>query len=321
MVTDEPEVLAPADDVVVCAQVVSPEEGLSAQFDGVGQEVEEGNPDGGLKEHGQTAAHGTYAILAVDLHHFLLLLHGVLLLGIFLAEGVNLGFQHTHLGAAHVALLGGGINQYLHDEGEQQQHNAHGQTPSVQPVEEIEDEEAVDPLEQGPAKVDDVFQLQVGLQGSLLVGVLEDVEVVGTHVHLHQCGLGTVDVECGLHGSLKVLQHAFIAHRSFGLLVSDALQGGVSEVLMADEDAAEELVLESHPVQGRFHLLALVSGFAQVVHAFALFLIGEAAVVVLKVEALLQHLGVLLPLQVDGLGVGLKVFTHLAGLYTDVQHI
>ena len=55
VVADEPDIRTPFDDGVVGAQILHPQETLSAQLDGIWHEVEHCNPDRQLDQHRQTA--------------------------------------------------------------------------------------------------------------------------------------------------------------------------------------------------------------------------------------------------------------------------
>ena len=129
MVAKQGKVEVPVQQVVVCRQVVGPEELLSAQFDGVRHEEEEGHPHRHLYQGGQASAHGAHAILAVELHGLLLLLQGILGIGILVVDLVDVGLECTHLGSREVLLVGEGEYDGLHDEREQKEHDTHVHTP------------------------------------------------------------------------------------------------------------------------------------------------------------------------------------------------
>ena len=315
VVADEPEVLRPADEVVVGREVVGPEEALSPEFDGVGDEVEEGNPDGHLDEHGQAASHGRDTVLGVELHHLLLLLHGVFLLGVFGVDFVHLGLQHAHTGRGQVAFLRGGVDEGLHDEREQQEHDAHVEAEAREPVEEVEDEEAVDPLDDGPPEVHQVLQLEVLVGEAEAVGGLEGVEVVGAQVELHLGGLLARGVEGRLHLGLIHLQVAAV------LLLRGAGEADVLEVLVADDDGREELVLEVNPVERLLDVLGDVLHLVELLRALVLYLVGEGGVAVLERAAFLLLLGHVVPREVDGRHRRGKEVAQALGLDGEVEHV
>ena len=147
------------------------------------------------------------------------------------------------------------------------------------------------------------------------------MEVVGADVQLQQRGLAAVAVKGGLHGGAVFLQGAFVANGHVGCGCRLAAERSLGEVLVADEHAAEELVLEGHPVEGLLALEQLFRRLAQVVHTAFLLLVGEAAEAVLEVEALLQHLGRFLPFDEHGLGAGLQVACHAVGADGDVEQV
>ena len=125
MVTNTKNGLLPCENILVSGEVIGPKERLLAEFDSVWHEVKHRNPDGHLYQHWQTSAHRIGTILAIELHRFLLLLECILLVGVFLIYLVYLWPQHTHLSAGEIALLGGGINNNLKYQGDNQQHHSH----------------------------------------------------------------------------------------------------------------------------------------------------------------------------------------------------
>ena len=315
VVADEPEVGVPAEQFVVAREVVGPEETLAAQLDAVGHEVEERNPDGHLDEHRQTAAHGRNAVLRIELHHLLLLLHGVLLAGIFLGELVNLGLEHTHLGRREITLLRGGIDQNLDDDGQEEQHHTHRQTPRGEPVEKRHDDPAVDPLEERPAQIDQVLELgRLPGEGQLVVG-LEDVEVVGTHVHLQARLPRPAAVEGHRKSGVVLLEVAR------ALLLGRGVQRGLGEAVGRQQHAGEELILESHPCQRLVGRLGLLLRLVEVVGVAVRLAERERGVALLEVEALLLLRGHAVPLDEELVGTRLQQRREAAGRERDVDHV
>ena len=63
----------PLGDGVGHGEVGDPEEVLAAEFGGVLEDTEEAKEDGDLQEHGEATTEGVDSVVAVELHHFLLL--------------------------------------------------------------------------------------------------------------------------------------------------------------------------------------------------------------------------------------------------------
>ena len=91
------------------------------------------------------------------MHRLLLFLHRIFLVGVFGIERIDFGLEHAHTGAGQIALLGGWINKGFHDDGQQQQYESHMETEALEPIEEIDDEPTVDPTNNRPAKIHEVF--------------------------------------------------------------------------------------------------------------------------------------------------------------------
>ena len=159
MVADTPNVGTPRNHAIIRGKVFGPQEALLAKFNSVGHKVEHGDPDGHLYQHGQATAHGAHAILRVERHHSLLLLHRILLVGILLAEFIDFGFEHTHLGTAQETLTRGNIDDEAEQDGNQQEYDTHRQAQAGQEVEDVEREEAVDPLEKRPTEINQFLHL------------------------------------------------------------------------------------------------------------------------------------------------------------------
>ena len=102
MASQERDMEREVDERIVSGKVVCPQEALLAEFNGTRHEHEQGHQDRELYQHRQTSAHRTDSVLAVEAHHFLLLLHGIFLLGVLLVYLVDFRFQYAHLGRGHV---------------------------------------------------------------------------------------------------------------------------------------------------------------------------------------------------------------------------
>ena len=184
MVADERQFGGPVDQVVIGREVVGPEETLLAQLDGVGHKVKHCHPNGHLNEHRQATAHRVDAILAVHRHHFLLLLHGVFLLGILPVDFLDLRPEHTHLGTAHETLAAWHVDDSMEQNGDQQQHNTHWQAQLGEEIEDVDRKVAVDPFEDRPAEVDKLFQFQVAVVQTVFVHALQQAVLVRPEVEL-----------------------------------------------------------------------------------------------------------------------------------------
>ena len=198
-----------------------------------------------------------------------MLLHGIFLLGIFSADGINLWLQYAHLSTTQVTLLVRGINQQLNNNGKQQQDNTHVHAKAGEPMEEGHDEPAVDITEDEPAQINDVFQFGVLVGLAKFVVCLQGMELVGAQIHLQFGRLIARGVEEGLHLSLVSLQVA--------ILLLCFLRGGkmgIREVLRSNKYGAEELVPESYPVEGFLGIFCFIAGLAQFLCTFILALIG-----------------------------------------------
>ena len=189
MVANEPQVGIPTDEFVVGRKIVCPKELFATQGNGVGNEVEEGNPDGHLNEHRQATAHGADTVFAVKLHHLCLLLHGILGFGILGIQSIYLGLENSHASTAQVALLGGGVDEDLNNDGEQKQYNAHVHAETGEEVEQGQDNPTVDDAEQRPAQIYEVLQFEVLAGCNEVVVFLEQMKIVWTEVQAEFCRL------------------------------------------------------------------------------------------------------------------------------------
>ena len=106
------------------------------------------------------------------------------------------------------------------------------------------------------------------------------MEVVGAEVQLELRRLGGIEVN--LCRSLVLLEPALIVVA--GLCCGER---GLRHGLFGDEDGAEELVLEGNPLKRFLDVLGFVARLAEVLHTLFLTLVGEGAVAVLEVGALL----------------------------------
>ena len=184
-VGDERDVCAPLHNLVGSAQVIGPQEGLTAQFDTRREEGEHRDKDGHLQQHGQTAAHGVGTGQAVQFHGLLLLLDGIFLIGIFLVDLCDIGGQEAHLGLRDVSLVGQRREHDLEDDGQHQDDETVVAHEFAQPVKDGNDDTCVDPTEELPAQRDEVGELQV-LLGRELVVAREHVVAVRAHVEIER---------------------------------------------------------------------------------------------------------------------------------------
>ena len=139
--------------------------------------------------------------------------------------------------------------------------------------------------------------------------------VVGREEHLHLGWLFAAGVEERLHVGGIVFQVAAL------LLQRGAGQVGVREILVCDEDAAEELVFESDPIQRFGDFFRFRARLAQVVRAFPFDFIGEGGVAALEVEAFFLLAGHFVPFNVHRLYRGQEEPFQSLGLDFEVHHV
>ncbi len=104
------------------------DEGGTAEFRRRLQHVEEGEEDGDLQEHRQATTHGRNVVIAVKLEH--LLAGFLLIIGIFLADFLNLRLQEAHALHAGVALTVERPDDETHDKS----HRHNSPTPVPEPT-------------------------------------------------------------------------------------------------------------------------------------------------------------------------------------------
>ena len=315
VVADAPDVEVPGKETVVGGEVVGPEEALLAKLDGVRHKVKHGNPDGHLDEHGQAAAHGAHAILRVERHGFLLALQGILLLGIFGRNEVDFGLEYTHFGTAHVTLAGGHIDNDAEQDGDEQKHDAHGQTHAGEEVEDVEREITVYPAHNGPAQVNEFLKVVLGFAQAVVVHALQQAVVVGAEEELELRGCGTCGVEGGLHLSVVVLQIAAVL---FFLL---AFEVNLVERLLGHEHGTEVLVFESNPVHLARDALLLGSVFREFLGIVAVHFVSECGVHVFKIEPFFVLCHAVVPGHGQVLGARGQHSLHALGLHAEVHQI
>ena len=123
-------------DAVVGREVVSPKERLLAQLDTGREETEDSDKDGELQQSGQATRCRTHTGLTLQVQHCLLLLHGILLLGVFRVDGFRL-----------VGLECQGEQQRLDEDGQNENDDTVIPAVTAQPVEDGNDA-VVDPTDQ-----------------------------------------------------------------------------------------------------------------------------------------------------------------------------
>ena len=259
---------------VIVRQVGAPQEGLLAQLDGYGEEHEHSRQERHLYQHRQAARHGAVARPLLQGHHLLLLLHGLLGLRVFLVEGVHLGLQYAHDGAALVALVHQRQQHQADEQREDDDDDAVVPAELLQEVEHRHYEVAADALgDDRPAQGQHaVVAAAYGAQVAQLRGA-----VVEAHVHLRSL-LVILQAYHGAHVRQVVARcvAAVGLHLDVGVLEGDAALGG--------HDGCKILVFEGHPLKVGLHLLLLVLAQAQVVGVLVLGgLVVYAAVVTLAV--------------------------------------
>ena len=144
---------------------------------------------------------------------------------------------------------------------------------------------------------------------------LEDVEVVGTHVHLQARLPRPAAVEGHRERGVVLLEVAR------ALLLGRGVQRGLTEAVGREEHAGEELVLESHPRQRLVGRLGLLLRFVEVVGVAVGLAEGERGVALLEVETLLLLRGHAVPLDEELVGARLQQRREAAGRERDVDHI
>ena len=279
MIADEPNAFPPADYIVVSAKVVCPKETLSAKVNGIWNEVEHRYPDRHLYEHRQATAHRTDAVLAVHLHHGLLLLHSLVRIWVLLVQLVKLRLEDTHLGATQIALLLCWEDEYLDDDCQEQKDDAHWQTERFEPIEDVKYRPTIDETKYPPAQVNEFVEVGFRAVSRHLAVCLENVEVIGTEIHLQMRSVLACSIERHLQRSLVMLQVTFLV---LNLL---SRKRSLCHRLTSDKNGAEELILEGNPLESFFGLLAIVLHFTKLLYAFSLSLVGERTVTILEVSA------------------------------------
>ena len=316
MVANKPYIRVPFHDGVIGAEVTDPQERLSTQLDSVGHEVEHGNPDRSLYQHGQATRERAHAILTILRHHGLLLLHLVFRFVVLGCGLLQLRLQHTHLGRAHIALLHHGIGDYLQQQRDQDEHDTHGEIV-LQEVENIEREESVDIAEQRPSQVHQPFHLQILAESALLLHLLQQTEIIGTIVELKLRGLLACWVKSGLHLRLIVLQVA----RAF-LLGNTRHERAFLEIILSYHHGGEELVLECHPIDGFLQrLVYFLTSLAQVVCSSLHVMISQGGVAALKSKSPLLLTSLACPLHVHLVISGSEKACHALGGQVHVEQV
>ena len=314
MVADAPDGLRPLEDGVVGGEVLHPQEALAAQLDGIGHEEEHGNPDGHLDEHGQTAAQRRHAILRIHLHLHLAPLHLVFGLVVLLRGLFNLRLQHAHLCTRHVALLHHGEGEPLQQQGDEDEHDAHAEAQGGEAVEDVEREPAVDPTDEPPAQVDQVVEVEVAPEAALFVDAFQNLEVVGTEVHLKLGGFLRVE------GSLQLRLERLQIVRLLGVHGAGQV-GSFLKLRLRNQHRCEELRLEGHPVERLFGTLVVVGTLAQMVGAPVTVFVGHRGVAILKGVTLLLLAARVAPLHAHQLSARLEESVHALGADGEVQQI
>ena len=222
-----------------------------------------------------------------------MLLHLVLRLIVLSCSCLQFWFQHTHLGTTHVALLHHRIGDQLQQQGDENQYDTHRED-LAQPVEDIEREETVDPTDDRPSEINQLLELQVLVESTFLLSVLQNLEVVRTIVELKLRCLLASRVEGCLHLSLELLQIA----RTF-LLRNRSHEGVLVEIVLCHDDGREELVLEGYPVDALLDsLVDFLASLVEVVGAALYIMIGEGGVAILEHEATLLLASLVAPVHV-----------------------
>ena len=139
--------------------------------------------------------------------------------------------------------------------------------------------------------------------------------MVGAEIELEVGVLLTCRVEEGLGVGIVLLQV------SASFLLGDRLECGLFEILLGNDYAGEELVLEGHPVDDAFGLLLVLALLIQVLGVIVVDAVGEGRELLLEAVSLLQLTGTLVPVEVHRLGAGGEEVLHPLGMDGEVGHI
>ena len=189
----------------------------------------------------------------MQVHHRLLFLHGVFLLGIFLVDGLHLGLQHAGDGRRFVGLECQGEQQGLDDDGQDEDDDAVVPSILAQPVEHGDDT-IVDPTDE-----EEVTQVDLVLQTELVTA--QGLEVVRTEIERHR---HHVDFSVFVVRDADVGRHRLVITRVIRLAGVDR-HLGVVEAFLGHDDIAEETLLERDPFQFRIDILLHVLVHLEVV--------------------------------------------------------
>ena len=255
-------------------QVVGPQERLTAEVNVRREEPEHRVEDGHLQQTWQTSRHRVDPGLAVELHGFLLALHGVFFVPF--VDFVELGPEHPHLRRAHVVLPCDWEERTLDDQRQNEDDQPHVADVVGHKVVHWEDDVSVDPTKDPPPVVDDAPDLleTSGLQRRQVVGPKVEVQLLAV---VRQLGRVAHHVRCVV----------------FGQNVGDF--GARGERFRAADQGREVVLLERHPAQARFQHFVVFLSVAQVIALFAELQVVDGAVLTLPLQAFLVPLSKRVP--------------------------
>ena len=161
MVAQQRNVRTPANQVIISRKVGSPQEALLTEFDSVRHKEEQRHEYRCLNQHRQTSTHRAYAILTIKRHGFLLFLQSVFLLRILSVYLIYVRLQCFHLSRRDKRFPSSRNNNNLNDDSHQQDNDTHAKSPSRKPVEQVDGKPTVNPADDRPSQVYQVFQLLI----------------------------------------------------------------------------------------------------------------------------------------------------------------
>ena len=145
-----------------------------------------------------------------------MLLHCLVRIGILLAYFVEFRLENSHFCAAQITLLLSWEDEYLDDDCQEQQDDAHRQTECFEPVEDVKDRPTINEAEYPPTEIDEFVEVGIRAVSSHLAVCLEDMEVVRAEIHLQMSGVFACHIERNLRRCLVTLQVTFFIFNLFG---------------------------------------------------------------------------------------------------------
>src|SRR5205807_9697718 len=125
-------------DGVGLGKIVHPEKWRIPKFNGLAEHFEQPEEDRDLNHHRQTAAHRINSVILVELHHFLV--HPRRDVFIFVAQLLDLRVEQRHLPHRAIGFTLQRPEDNFDDGGERENGSAVGTDPTMEQVQEVEQE-------------------------------------------------------------------------------------------------------------------------------------------------------------------------------------